>query len=300
MKKVALVMPVYNHLDYTRNCIRRLNELITKGRFNHCEYLIIVVDDGSVDGTSEWLSTHHPEVHLMSGDGSLWWSGGVNMGAAYAIEQIGADYILLWNNDITPAEDYFIQMDQLIPESGEEVIIGSKIFYQGDDQMVWSFGGIFDPSTGRKFMLGMDHPDNDRFQTPVEVDWLPGMGSLIPVQVIEKIGFWDDRVFPQYHGDSDFTYRAHLAGFRVSVYPQLRLWNDKTSSGITHEGSFRGLIRSLSSIRSNMNIRKNVIFYRRYATSWKAYKFLFRTYYKIIGGFFKWKILSFFGTKRDD
>ena len=298
MKKIALVIPVYNHLDYTSRCIRTLDTLIVSQSFRHSEYQIIVVDDGSTDGTAAWLEEHHPDVKVLQGDGTLWWSGGINRGARFAMEQHGADYILLWNNDITPAEDYFLQLDLMINDLGTDTLVGSKIYYHGNEQMLWSCGGRFDPVSGKRSMVGMDQPDSERYNEVLEVDWLPGMGTVVPTEVIKRIGFWDARRFPQYHGDSDFTYRARKAGFKVVVHPELKIWNDKSSSGLTHGDSLRGLIRSFTSIRSNLNIRKNLLFYRRHADSWTAYRFLIRYYLKVVGGFVKWKVLAQFGKKR--
>jgi GT2 family glycosyltransferase len=298
MKKITLVIPVYNHLDYTSRCIQSLDRLILKQQFKHCNYQVVVVDDGSTDGTAGWLAEHHPDVVVLHGDGTLWWSGGINKGAKFAIEQLGTDYILLWNNDITPVEDYFHQLDQLLTRLGMNTLVGSKILYHGNEQIIWSFGGTYNPVNGKKRMIGMDEPDSGQYSEVLSVDWLPGMGTLVPVDVIEKIGYWDDRRFPQYHGDSDFTFRAKKAGFEIMVRPDLKIWNDKSSSGLTHGDSLRGLIRSFTSIRSNLNIRKNILFYRRHADSWRAYRFLIRYYMKVIGGFVKWKVLALVGKHR--
>jgi len=300
MNKISIVLPVFNHLEYTQNCIRTLDRLVLSSTFYHVKFHIIVVDDGSTDGTADWLTEHYPGVHLLKGDGTLWWSGGVNMGARYAIQDLDSDYILLWNNDIDPAEDYFTQLDSLISSTGRQMLLGSKIFYHGDNNKIWSYGGIFNPRSGNKYMIGLDEPDSEKYNQVLSVDWLPGMGTLVPVGVIAQIGYWDQEIFPQYHGDSDFTYRAKIAGYELMVRPELRLWNDKTSSGLTHGNTLGGLIRVFSSVRSNLNIRKNIIFYRRYATSWRAYLHLIGYYLRVIGGFFKWKVFSLFGKKRDE
>jgi len=299
MKKIALVVPVHNHLEHTSKCIGNLDKLILKGSFKHSEFSIIVVDDGSTDGTYEWLVENYPSVDVVKGDGTLWWSGGVNAGARYAIQDLKSDYILLWNNDIVPAGDYFVQMDKLIYKLESDTLLGSKIFYMGGEQRIWSCGGMFDPKSGKKYMVGMDKPDSDLYNSVLSVDWLPGMGTLVPVEAIHRIGYWDEKEFPQYHGDSDFTYRAKQSGFNIIVHPGLRIWNDKSSSGLTHGDSIKGLIQFFTSIRSNLNIHKNVQFYRRHAVSWRAYGYLIGYYMKIIGGFMKWKIYALFGKYRD-
>lgn len=265
--------------------------------FPSIRYIVVVTDDGSTDGTGDWISKHYPDVVLLKGDGNLWWSGGVNRGAAFSIEKLHSDYLLLWNNDVIPADDYFSQIARIINEAEEKTVIGSKI-YRLENDLIWSYGGIFNPVSGKKYLLGYNQPDSEKFLTTAEVDWLPGMGTLIPSDLIGEIGYWDEKVFPQYHGDSDFTFRAKKAGYHIVVDPCLRLWNDKTTSGLKHNNSFKGLYRTLTDTRSNSNINKNLEFYRRHASSWRAYGALATEYGRLIGGFLKWKLLSMFGIMR--
>lgn len=168
----------------------------------------------------------------------------------------------------------------------------------GEDHIIWSFGGRFNPRTGKLNMLGYEEADGEKYMEPVPADWLPGMGTLVPIQVIKKIGYWDAENFPQYHGDSDFTYRAKLSGFELWVYPQLRIWNNRENTGLKHEGSFKNLRKLFSDTKSNFNWNMNLLFYKKYSKSPMAYLPLLYWYGTMVGGFFKWKILGFFGLSR--
>jgi GT2 family glycosyltransferase len=302
MKKVAILIPVYNNLAFTKKCIQELRDLLANSFLKHSSFDLVVIDDGSSDGTGDWVQQNHPELILLQGDGNLWWSGGINLGARHAIAKLKADQLLLWNNDIRPAKDYFEQLDELMEELDGRTIAGSKILYEDPDKsgLIWSFGGYFNPRNGKKSMLGYNQPDKQEFSIPKEVDWLPGMGTLVPVEIVQTIGYWDEQVFPQYHGDSDFTFRAKTAGFAIVAYPQLRLWNDKSSSGLKHGGTLKGLSAALVDRRSNSNLRDNFRFYQRHATSILAYQDLLVYYLNYFGGFVKWKILSLFGRKKVD
>lgn len=300
MKTLSIIIPVYNGLEYTKKCLANLRSAISRANNDHYKVHIIIVDDGSTDGTSLWIKSQAlSNIHLISGDGTLWWSGGVNEGVKYALKNLKTDYVLLWNNDVTAHENYFLELFMVLnEEQSYRTIIGSKIFTDAGQGIIWSMGGIFDPISGKKFMLGSYKSDNPDLNKPLDADWLPGMGTTIPVAVIDKTGLWDNKNFPQYHGDSDFTYRAKLAGFRIRVYPQLKMWNDTTNSGIKHNLSFKKLYRQLFDIKSNYNISKNLIFYRKYSRSIKAYLPLLKTYGVMIGGFIKWKTLSLFNIKK--
>jgi len=297
-KRIALLIPVFNKLEFTRECLSKLDVLLAENSMLNTNYAIIVIDDGSRDGTSEWIRTNYPDVIVLQGDGNLWWSGGINMGASFAVKQGDFDYVMLWNNDIQPADDYFTELDSLIPTISEKAILGSKIFSMGEESKVWSFGGRFNPKTGKLYMFGYGEEDGHRFTIAGPADWLPGMGTLLPIEVITKIGYWDAVNFPQYHGDSDYTYRAKLAGFELWVYPQLRIWNNIDNSGIKHEGSFKNLRKLFGDTRSKFNWKINMLFYKKYTTSPLAYFPLLYWYATLIGGFFKWKVLGFFGKTR--
>ena len=297
-RRVALLIPVFNNIEFTRSCLKKLDALLSNNPMEHLDYSVIVIDDGSTDGSSEWIRAKFPDVILLRGDGNLWWSGGINMGAAYAVEQGDFSYVMLWNNDILPADDYFTALDALVPHISENTIVGSKIYSLGEEKMVWSFGGHFNPRSGKMFMLGYEEEDGDKFAAPAPADWLPGMGTLVPLEVIQKIGYWDALNFPQYHGDSDFTYRARLAGFELWVYPQLKIWNNRENTGLKHEGSYEKLRLLFTDTRSNFNWKMNMRFYRKYSTSIFAYIPILTWYATMVGGFFKWKILDFFGVSR--
>ncbi len=295
-KRVALLVPVFNNLEFTKNCLKKLDELLSKDHLDHLDYSIIIIDDGSKDGTSQWIKANFPDVIVLAGDGNLWWSGGINMGAAFAVQQGDYNYVMLWNNDIQPSDDYFTALDSLIPHLSEDTIIGSKIYNMGEENIVWSFGGRFNPQSGKLYMLGYEEADGEKFASPVRADWLPGMGTLVPIKVIHKIGYWDAVNFPQYHGDSDFTYRAKLSGFELWVYPQLRIWNNRENTGLKHGGSFKKLRLLFTDTKSNFNWKMNMLFYRKYSKNPFAYLPILHWYATMVGGFFKWKILEFPGS----
>lgn len=295
--KLGVLIPVFNGLSFTQKSLSRLYKLIDENSSTTLDIQIVVTDDGSTDGTAEWIHQNFPQTHVLTGDGSLWWSGGINLGMKYAIDHLNCSYVLWWNNDILPAEDYFHNLEQIILSEKPE-IAGSKIYYAHQPELVWSMGGIFNTRNGRKHMTGMDEPDHDALKKVHYADWLPGMGTLLHKSVIGKIGLLDEKNFPQYHGDSDYTFRAKLAGYQIKVYPGLRIWNDKSNSGLLHRDSYKLLKKSLTDIKSNYHMGKDFLFYRKYATSPMAYQTLVIKYCFYIGGFIKWRLLNLLGIRK--
>jgi len=294
---ISIIIPVFNGLNYTKKCLKDLNEGINLSP-EPSRFSIIIVDDGSTDGTAQWVQDNYPGTIVLQGDGNLWWSGGINKGTRYALDVLNTDYILWWNNDIVTSGEYFKNLYRLLQQ--DKIMIGGSKIYYANSNRVWSMGGIFDTRSGEKYMTGMNEPDNDKYSVIHEADWLPGMGTFIHRSVFEKTGMVDEVNFPQYHGDSDFTFRAKLAGYNILVYPELKIWNDKTNSAILHNNNYSQLIRTLNDIKSNYHIAKDILFYRRYSTSALAYKTLAFKYCYYVGGFIKWKLLNMLGfTKKE-
>ena len=126
------------------------------------------------------------------------------------------------------------------------------------DWKVWCMGGGVNWLKGRHWVVGHNTRDDGRWEEPLEVDWLAGMSLLVPTEVFRR-GIWvDDRAFPQYSGDADFSLRARRAGYRLLVWPKSRIYNMVRNSGLTTKlllriepFSWRLFLKSLTSIKSS-------------------------------------------------
>ncbi|HBL15034.1 MAG TPA: glycosyltransferase family 2 protein, partial [Cyanobacteria bacterium UBA11162] len=104
MPLISIVIPVRNRKEYTKNILSEIQTQISEISQNGIS--IIVVDDGSTDGTTQIISSEFPQVHLIQGDGSLWWTGAIKLGMEYALDQLASDYIIWLNDDIFLREDF--------------------------------------------------------------------------------------------------------------------------------------------------------------------------------------------------
>ena len=84
--ETAVVIPVHGGLPLTVRCLESLRMC------DPVPVMVVVVDDGSPDETAAYLATHDPDVHVVAGDGNLWWSGAINVGCDYAIGPIHPAY----------------------------------------------------------------------------------------------------------------------------------------------------------------------------------------------------------------
>lgn len=216
--RVTIVTPVFNGIEHTLAYLESLSGC------SYPNYEVVIVDDGSSDGSAAMIAARYPQVHLLQGDGNLWWSGGTNLGIRDALAR-GTDFILTMNNDVQVSPDC---LDALIAcaQDNPGAIIGGKIYFMDEPERIWSAGGKLAWLTGKTLVqVGHGQLDRAEFCQRARMDFLTGMNVLIPAAVFARIGFYDAVHFPQYHADSEFTLRARKAGIPILFEPAAKVWN---------------------------------------------------------------------------
>ena len=209
--KVFVVVPVFNRRHYTEAFLRCMR----KQTFEN--FQIIVVDDGSTDGTSEMISQHFKEVQLLGGNGNLWWTGAINVGIRHAMLQAAeTDAVLVINNDLEVDPDYLEILHGLY-QSMPKTLIGSVVVDIDNTNCIDNGGVVINWLTAKHRVLNRNKYLSDFNENYyVDVSYLTGRGVLIPVQVFQAIGLYDEKHFQQC-GDIDLPVRAKNAGYRLIV-----------------------------------------------------------------------------------
>ena len=264
MITVSIIIPVHNRINITKQGLSSLTDSLNhcKGGCVNVKFEIIVVDDGSTDGSGDWIKRNYPFIHVVYGDGDLWWSGSVNRGVKYALDFLGTDYVLLWNDDLITDKEYFkILSEFLVQIDPVDYILGSRVCYESDKDRTWSVGGYFSKWTGEKFTIR----NVKETKGILDCHWQPGMGTLVPKYVmIEKDIWWDEKRYPQYYGDSDFTLKCLEKGIQIKTNLELVIYNRTEYTGDRDNASFIDFVVSLFSIRSFYEIKRNLMFYTQH------------------------------------
>ena len=300
MYKVSFIIPVHNRLEYNKECLQILEKQKNTSFFKKNNVSIIIVDDGSTDGTKEWIKENYSDVIILYGDGNLWYSGSLNLGIEYSLNTLQCDFIHVWENDIIPIGNYFENLQTIIENWDGKTLISSKLYYKSHPEMILSMGGSFNPKTGKATLNYKNEFDKPEYNHDLEVDWFSGQQALIHKDIIKTAGLFDNKNFPQYHADIDYSLRVRKFNFKIIVYGNLKLLNDTESTGMSHlkNKTLKQFLQSLFTLRSNTNIIKDIKFYRRHTSNLMAYKYLIKKYFIYTGSYLKWSILGFFGIKR--
>jgi len=210
---IAILIPVFNRKEITLNCIRSLKLL----DFCQQKVDIIIIDDGSTDGTSDAIANEFNDVILLKGNGDLWWTGAMNKGIEFVLAN-DYDYVFFLNDDLEFNSDFFIHLYNGIKKFPDAVISSIKLAIHKDKQEILVAGfkveGFFHELNN--FMAG-DLYQPEALPEFIECDVLTGASLLMPVSIIRNIGMMDERHFPHNWGDLEYTRRASLKGFRCLV-----------------------------------------------------------------------------------
>ena len=215
---VAIVTPIFNRIGHLDRFMASVKSV------EYQNYRLVVVDDGSTDGSSEHLRTNYPEVVLLHGDGNLWWAGATNRGIEWAIQH-GYDYVLTYNDDQVCAPGLLLELIARA-ESNPGSILSPLIYYLHEPTRLLSGGIRLDPATGETAGVGNEEK-NQQLADPYEVDGVPGYAMLIPAAALRKAGSFNNRRFPQIYMELEFCLRAKRHGFRCLVVPGTSVWNDR-------------------------------------------------------------------------
>ncbi len=214
---VTVVVLNYNRREDTLACLASLAQL----HYPHRQ--IVVVDNGSSDASVAAFYAAYPDLPIIENKDNLGFAAGNNVGIRYALET-GSDYVLLLNNDTEVASDF---LDRLIAAClGDATIgvVGPKIYYYHQPQMIWSVGGMIDWQRGLTRMRGLDMTDQGQFDTSVDIDFVTGCALLIRRSVLEQVGLLDER-FGIYYEETEWCVRIGRAGWRIVYVPESHIWH---------------------------------------------------------------------------
>lgn len=243
--KTTVVIPNYNGMKYIRDCLDSLKSLGEESDFH-----IIVVDNGSKDGSLEVISEEYPEVELIPLSENTGFCHAVNVG----IQAGRTPYVLLLNNDTKVLPGFIKYLEEAMEES-ENIFSVNPLMLTMQDENIVDNAGIRYCALGWAYDRGKGKVAFD-FAEKRDVFAACGGASLYRREVFEKIGYFDENHFA-YLEDVDIGYRARIFGYRNVYEPRAKVVHAGSGTSGSRYNEFK---TRLSSANNAYLIGKNMPF----------------------------------------
>jgi len=239
METIYILLPVHNRKEVTIKFVACLNAQTYKN------YHLILIDDGSKDGTEEMVRNNIAALTVLKGNGNWWWTGCLQQGYKWIREHSVplSDVVLIINDDTEFDVAFLESAIRLLSRNNKTLILSQCL----------------DRETGAVTETGVAADWRrltfDIATAPHKINCLSTRGLFMRVSDLFEIGGFHARLLPHYASDYEFTMRARRRGMELITDPSLRLWFDKKTTGYRHFGTdpFCVFIKKLFSIKSVAN-----------------------------------------------
>jgi GT2 family glycosyltransferase len=245
---IFILLPVHNRREITRrfiNCLRKQT---------YDNFHLILIDDGSNDGTDEMARESISSLTILKGTGDWWWAGALHHGYQMlkGIIKNENDFVLLINDD-TEFDDNFLQTGKNLLEKKQNSLILAVCYDKQTKKAITAGVNI----NWEKFTFRDCSIDE-------KINCLSTRGLFLRFKDIQKIGGFHRFLLPHYFSDYEFTARAYRKGFRLIANPQLKLLLDIQHNDNTHNISnnkrFSAIVKELFSKKNPTNPFYSIIF----------------------------------------
>lgn len=223
-------------------------------RMTYPDFTVVVVDNGSLDGSREIVRTAFPRVTLIENGRNLGFGGGNNVGIEFALKQ-GAAWVFLLNDDVKVEPGLLSELMGVALSDARIGMLSPKIYYYSQPTKFWYAGGTVNYFTGVVSHRGLRQEDRGQYGLVEDTEYITGCAMLMRRELLEKVGMFDPEYFPIYSEDADLSVRSQRAGWRLVYVGQAKMWHKVSASS----GG------GMTAFKTQLKVEHNFIFFRRYA-----------------------------------
>jgi len=214
--KVSIIVVNWNDKSNTIECIDSIASL------DYPNYDIIVVDNGSTDGSQKTVKEKFPNIILIENNKNLGYGGGANAGIEVAIKK-GSDYVFPLNNDLIVDKNLLKELIAVAESDASIGMVCPKIYWYDDPRKICYVGAQINFRSVIQLHRHMgDEIERGQYNRPMYVD-AAGI-FLVKKEVVEKVGVFDPNYF-LYLEDFDWCIRTRKAGYKIMYVPDAVMWH---------------------------------------------------------------------------
>jgi len=219
-RTVAVIVLNWNGGDDILDC------LASVFASNHRAIEVVVVDNGSVDGSADAIRRRFPRTHFVCNSRNLGFAKGSNQGMEWALER-GIRYVLLLNGDARLHPAAISELLAAVVAKEDAIVACPKMYLghrDGGVDRLWFAYGTVKLWAGLFRNPAFNQIDSPRWSLPKDMEYASGCCMLIPSRILKKVGMLDESFF-SYCEDIDFSLRVRKTGFRLHYSPTAQLWH---------------------------------------------------------------------------
>lgn len=239
MPTIYILLPVHNRCDVTREFVKSLK------RQTYTDYHLILIDDGSSDGTADMVAQEIKSLSVLTGKGDWWWAGCLQQGYNWLQQKtlVDDDIVLIVNDDTVFEPDYLSTAVSLL-ETLQSSLLLSYYYSQQSGELIDS-GVHVDWANCR----------HNQAKNADEINCLSTRGLFMRASDFLDIGGFYPDLLPHYASDYEFTIRAHNLGYNLISHESLKLWGNELTTGHNDISSVStySAIKMIFSLKSNLN-----------------------------------------------
>jgi GT2 family glycosyltransferase len=244
---VAIVVLNWNGKEDTIEC------LTSVGQLDYLNYEVIVVDNGSTDGSVNAIRARFSQFCVLETNKNLGYAGGNNVGIRHALER-EAEFILVLNNDTVVSPQLLNKLVSSAAQHPEAGFLGPRLLYHDRPEFVWFDSAQWNVTLNHFEYPGQNEPVSSLDITDHETDYVCGAALFVRAKTARQIGLMDERYFLVWE-EVDWCYRARKAGWKSIVAPQAVLWH---KVGVSFGGED-------SPLRTYFAVRNSLLWYGHHA-----------------------------------
>ena len=214
MPELYILLPVHNRRETTR----RFLDCLRAQTFQN--YHLLLIDDGSTDGTADVARELIPTLTVLRGRGDWWWAGSLQQGIEWLRQNdaAGEDLVLMINDDVTFEPQFLERAVAQLHSAPRTLLLAQAVSKQSGQPLV---SGVEADLKRWRFQPS---------QAADKINCLTTNGLFLRWADLQQIGGFRPRLLPHYNADYEFTLRARRKGFQLRVSPELQLvWDEKTT-----------------------------------------------------------------------
>ena len=208
---VSVILINWNHLTYLPDCLGALKAQ------EYPDLEITIVDNGSADGSVDWIQRHYPDVNLIAFPDNRGFAPAFNLAA----RETSAEFLLSLNPDVTVQPGFISELVNAIQEEGRIGIAAPKLLMADQPERI-DTTGLFISRARRPYDRGQGEIDQGQYDRQTEVFGACGAAALYRRKMLVDLAidgqYFDDDFFA-YYEDADLSWRAQLHGWRSVFAP---------------------------------------------------------------------------------